>query len=334
MKTILLTGGAGYIGSHMTKKLLQTGHKVVVFDNFSTGYREPLDILEKYGDLIVIEGDIRNKADLEELFSQYKFDSVFHFAAKCSVDESMKEPGLYFENNTVGTLNLLQAMQKYSVQHIVFSSTCAVYGNAQYVPMDEIHPTDPENPYGESKFLAERIIQWFSKAYGMHYAILRYFNVCGTDSDGEIGDSKKPSLLLVQNAVRGALGIQGFELTCPTVDTSDGTPIRDYIDIEDLISAHILADTYMAENDASLTVNLGTGTGVSVKEIIGATKQELGVDFDIKKSNNLRQGESAKLYANIEKANTLLGWKPVRNISESIIKLNKWYSNKPDGYDY
>src|SRR6185369_6818148 len=257
MQTILVTGGGGYIGSHAVKRLLKEGHSVVVLDNFSRGWRESLEILKKYGTLYVVEGDIAKKEDLEKLFQKYKFDSVMHFAALCSVDESMKKPELYFRNNAFGTLNLLAIMQELGVKKLIYSSTCAVYGNAKYLPIDEKQPTLPENPYGESKLMAEKIIEWFGKVHGLRYAILRYFNVCGADSEGEIGDSKKPSELLVQNAVRGALGIEDFKLTYGVVDTPDGTPIRDYIDVEDLVEAHLSALSYLEQGQKSEIFNLG-----------------------------------------------------------------------------
>ena len=244
MKKILVTGGGGYIGSVATHLLLQKGYKVVAIDNFSTGYREPLKKLKsksKYKSKFnYYKADLRS--DLTDIFDKERgIDAVLHYAASCSVNESMENPQKYFSNNVCGSQNLLSTMLKYDVKKIVFSSTCAVYGEAKYVPIDEKHPTNPSNPYGESKLMIERMLQWYGKLSDLKYVILRYFNVCGASDDGIFGDSKKPSVLLVQNLVRGALGIEPFYLTCLKVDTPDGTPIRDYINVVDLNEAHVLA---------------------------------------------------------------------------------------------
>jgi len=329
---VLVTGGGGYIGSHAVKRLLKDGHTVVAFDNFSRGWREPLEILKKYGTLYVIEGDITKEGDLKMLFQKYKINTVMHFAALCSVDESMRKPELYFKSNVSGTANLLEAMTEAGVEKLIFSSTCAVYGNAEYLPINEVHPTKPLNPYGESKLLAEQEIEKFVEEKGLHFVILRYFNVCGADSDGEIGDSKKPSELLVQNAVRGALGIEDFKLTCPNVNTRDGTPIRDYIDVEDLVEAHIKALSYLEQGKPSGIFNLGNGKGWSVKEIIDVVKKELGTDFVINKGEQ-RKGEYGEVYADIKKAKTLLKFIPKKTLTGSVKSLVKWYYNKPNGYE-
>jgi len=327
MSTILVTGAGGYIGSHVAKKLLQDGHKVVAFDNFSKGYREPLEIISKYGSLEICEGDISVKDDIEKAFQDKKIDAVMHLAAFCSVDESVKNPELYFKNNTQATSNLIQVMLGHKVKKIIFSSTCAVYGNSKYLPIDENHDTLPLNPYGDSKLKAEEEII----NSGLEYVVFRYFNVCGADSDGEIGDSKKPSELLVQNAVRGALGIEDFKLTYSPVNTRDGSPIRDYVDVEDIAEAHIKALKYLEEGKNSEIFNLGNGKGWSVKEIVDTVKKELQADFMLKEGT-VRQGEYAEVYASTEKAQTMLNWKPEKSLSESVKSLSKWYNNKPNGY--
>lgn len=327
----MVTGGGGYIGSHAVKKLLRLGLRVVVFDNFSRGYREPLEIISKYGDLTVVEGDLRNKKDIQNAFRKQHIEAVMHFAAMCLVNESMEKPELYFENNALGTLNLLEVMREEGVKKVIFSSTCAVYGNSMYLPVDENHPTMPENPYGQSKLMAEDIIKWFGKIHGIKYAILRYFNVCGADSEGEIGDSKRPSELLVQNAVRGALEIQDFKLTCPQVDTRDGTPVRDYVDVEDLVEAHIKALEYL-ESGESTTFNIGNGKGFSVQEIIQAVHQETGKSFKVE-AGAVRKGEYAEIYADTKKIEKLLDWYPRKSLKDSISSLTKWYKNKPNGYE-
>jgi UDP-glucose 4-epimerase len=202
----LVTGGAGYIGSHATRLLLEKGLEVVVFDNLSRGWKESLEILKKKKTLKFEKGDLRKKADVERIFEKYEISSVLHFAALCSVNESMEQPELYFENNVLGSLNLFEAMRKRGVGKIIFSSTCATYGETQYLPVDEKHPQNPANPYGESKMMTEKMLVWYGKLHNFRYVILRYFNVCGASSDGLIGDSKKPSLLLMQNAVRARDG--------------------------------------------------------------------------------------------------------------------------------
>jgi UDP-glucose 4-epimerase len=331
MATIIVTGGGGYIGSHAVKRLLKDGNKVIVLDNFYRGYKEPLEILKKYGELVVCEGDITKKDEIKKAFNYGDIDAVMHFAALCLVDESVREPAKYFKINTEGTVNLLEVMEEFGVKKIIFSSTCAVYGEAKYLPIDENHPTNPLNPYGESKLRAAREIEKFGELHGFKYVLLRYFNVCGADPEGEIGDSKKPSELLVQNAVRGALGIEPFKLTCPQVNTPDGTPVRDYVDINDIIDAHVLALKYLNQNGSSITVNLGTGKGWSVKEIVSEVESETGKVFEIIHGNT-RQGEYATVFADNKLAYNTLGWAPKRTLKDSIKSLVQWYQKKPDGY--
>src|SRR3989338_9215573 len=244
---ILVTGAGGYIGSIATYLFLQKGYEVVAIDNFSTGYKQPLELLKnKFGEykLKIYEADLKN--NFSGVFKNEKnIQAVIHYAASCIVDESMSKPGKYFKNNILSTLNLLENMTANKISNLVFSSTSAVYGEAKSIPVDENHPNNPVSVYGESKLMAEKMIQWYGKTKDIRYSILRYFNVCGASDDGLIGDSKKPSSLLVQNAVRGALGIEPFYLTCPKVNTPDGTPIRDYINVVDLNEAHISALNYL-----------------------------------------------------------------------------------------
>ncbi len=335
MRKILITGAGGYIGSVAAYLFLQKGYTVVGIDNFSTGFKQPLELLKKKFDnklFSFYEADL--KSNLSPIFKKEKgIKAVVHYAASCSVDESMKNPYKYFQNNVLGTLNLVQTMKNFGIKKIVFSSTCAVYGEAQYLPVDEIHPTNPTNPYGDSKRMAEKIIEWYGKIFDFKYLILRYFNVCGASDDGLIGDSKKPSTLLVQNAVRGALGIEPFYLTCPQVDTFDKTPIRDYVNVVDLNEAHLLAVEYLAKGGKSEIINLGTGTGNSVLEIIKKVEEVTGKKIKIKKTTP-RQGEYAKIYASIDKAEKILGWQPKRTIKDSIISLVNWYQKYPEGWQY
>ena len=274
-------------------------------------------------------------SDLNPIFDKEKnVAAVIHFAANCLVDESMKNPQKYFQNNVCGSLNLLTTILKYEIKNIVFSSTCAVYGDVSEIPVMETHPTNPANPYGESKKIAEEIIRWYGKIFGLKYVILRYFNVCGASSDGQIGDSKKPSVHLVQNAVRAALGIENFSLTCPEVNTPDKTPVRDYIDVVDVGEAHIKALNYLIENGRSEVINLGTGEGNSVLEIINLVQRETGKKFNIKKSKSSRIGEYSRIVASIDKAKEKLGWQPIKKLEDSIKSSLFWYKKHPTGWDY
>jgi len=329
---ILITGAGGYIGSVASYTLLQKGYEVIGFDNFSTGYKVPLELLtKKYPHSFrYYEGDLRT--NISKVFEkENNIKAVLHYAASCLVDESMKNPSKYFDNNVGGTNSLLKAMVEAKVKNIIFSSTCAVYGEAQYMPIDEKNPLIPSQPYGVSKMMVEEIMKWYGTLKDLHYVILRYFNVCGASDDGLIGDSKKPSTLLVQNAVRGALGIEPFKLTCPEVDTPDKTPIRDYINVVDLNEAHIKALEYIFNGGANEIINLGTGSGNSVLEIVNKVQEVCKVKFEIGKSAP-REGDDAKKIANIEKAKQLLNWEPKRTIKDSISSLIAWYKAHPHGW--
>jgi UDP-glucose 4-epimerase len=331
--TILVTGAGGYIGSVATYIFLQHGYKVIAVDNFSTGYRQPLEELQKkYGNsmLTIYETDLKKIASVFE--KEKKIDMVVHYAASCLVDESVKNPYKYFENNVGGTNSLLKAMTDAGVLKLVFSSTCAVYGEAQYMPIDEKHPLAPSQPYGASKQMVEELIKWYSQLKGVRYVILRYFNVCGASDDGLIGDSKKPSSLLMQNAVRGALGIEPFNLTCPEVNTPDKTPIRDYVNVVDLNEAHLKALEHLMEGKNSEIINLGTGSGNSVMEIISQVKKITGAQFEIGKTVP-REGDDAKKIADITKAKKVLGWQPKRSVADSVESLITWYKSHPRGWE-
>jgi len=334
MVKILITGAGGYIGSVATDLFLKAGYQVVGIDNFATGYKQPIELLEKkYGKekFKFYEADL--KQNLSSIFEKETgISALIHYAASCVVDESMKNPFKYFDNNVSGTANLLSTMDKFGIKNIIFSSTCAVYGESQYFPIDEKHPLNPTTPYGASKKMAEEVIAWYGKLKKFNYIILRYFNVCGATDDGSIGDSKKPSTLLVQNAVRGALGIEKFYLTCPEVDTPDKTPIRDYIDVVDLNEAHLKALEYLISTQKSEILNLGTETGNSVLEVVDKVKRLTGVEIPIEKANT-RLGDDAKKIADISKAEKVLSWKPKRTIENSVRSLIVWYKNHPLGWE-
>ncbi len=334
MKKVLITGAGGYIGSVATHLLLSKGYEIVAIDNFSTGYEAPLLELQKqYGKekLRYYEADL--SADLSPILSQEKdIEAVLHYAASCSVNESMQNPGKYFANNTASTHNFIQQIVEHGIKNMVFSSTCAVYGEAEYSPIDEKHPTRPANPYGESKLMSEKIIRWYGELKGLNYVILRYFNVCGATDDALIGDSKHPSPHLMQNAVRGALGIEQFHLTCGTFDTQDGTPIRDYVNVVDLNNAHLLALEYLEKGGASEIINIGTGTGNSVMEIVTQVGEITGKQIEVA-PGTARAGEYAKMVATTEKAETILGWKPTHTLKDSVQTLVDWYTKHPSGWE-
>ncbi|HEX7542719.1 MAG TPA: UDP-glucose 4-epimerase GalE [Patescibacteria group bacterium] len=332
MAKILITGAGGYIGSVAADLFLKSGYQVIALDNFQTGYKEPLELLKnKYPNQFKFY-EIDLIQDLSPIFKEEPdISAVIHYAASCLVDESVRLPGKYFLNNVAATSNLLSTMDKFDIKNIIFSSTCAVYGEAEYYPIDEKHPLKPTTPYGASKKMAEEVIQWYGKLKKFNYLIFRYFNVCGASSDGSIGDSKKPSTLLIQNVVRGALGVEKFYLTCPEVDTPDKTPIRDYIDVVDLNLAHLKALEYLLSNKKSEIINLGTGTGNSVLEVVNQVKKLTGVEIPIEKANT-RQGDDAKKIADIKKAKEILGWEPKRKIEDSVRSLIVWYKNHPNGW--
>lgn len=331
---VLITGAGGYIGSISAYLFLQNGYEVVAVDNFTTGYKGPLKVLsEKYGSkqFRYYEADLHDT--IRSVFEkEQNIAAVVHYAASCIVDESMKNPHKYFYNNVGGSDALLNIMAEHGVKNIVFSSTCAVYGQAQYVPIDENHPTITNNTYGESKRMVESVINWYGQLKDMNYVILRYFNVCGASDDGVIGDSKKPSALLMQNVVRGAMGISPFFLTCGRANTPDGTPIRDYINVVDLNEAHLLAIEHLLKGGKSDIFNLGTGTGNSVLEIVQKVEEATGKTIE-KKTTEPRKGEADKMIAKIDKAQTILGWNPKRSIADSVQSLIKWYTTHPNGWD-
>lgn len=326
---ILVLGGAGYIGSHTALELVKAGNEVVIADNLVTGYRKAIPKGAKF-----YEGDLRDFDFLNKLFQQEKIDAVIHFAAYSLVGESVTNPLKYYDNNLYGTKVLLEAMVKNNVGKIVFSSTAATYGEPENIPILESDRTCPTNPYGETKLAMEKMFKWTAEAHGLRYVSLRYFNACGADESGEIGEAHTPEshliplILQVPNGKRETISIYGTDY-----DTPDGTCIRDYIHVTDLAQAHILAVQYLNNCGESDIFNLGNGVGYSVREVIETARKVTGHPIPATETSR-RAGDPARLVASSEKAKSVLGWKPVHDSLEEIISSAwNWHKNHPNGYD-
>lgn len=319
---ILIMGGAGYIGSHTLKHLLNKGYECIVADNLVYGHREAVDSRAKF-----IQADLLDKESLRNIFKNNKIDAVIHFAAFAYVGESVVNPQKYYTNNLVGTLNLLDVMLEFDVKKIVFSSTCATYGEPKYTPIDESHPQNPINPYGKTKLMIEEVFEDYSKAYGLKYIALRYFNAAGASFDSTIGESHSPEthiIPLVLKAIKGE--IQNVKVFGDDYDTKDGTCIRDYIHVEDLATAHRLA--YENLDNYSGFINLGTGVGTSVKEIIAVAEKITGKVCP-KEFVQRRAGDPARLFADNKKAKEVLGWTIKYDKIDDILKTAwEWELNK------
>jgi UDP-glucose 4-epimerase len=338
MKKILITGAGGYIGSITAREVLKKDHRIVAFDNFARGYRAPLlKLQQEFGidKVVIVEGDITDRESVKKLFIENgKIDAIMHFAALLNVGESAHKPVEYFTTNIVGTQTLLEEAINTAVPYFIFSGSCTVYGNAQYLPIDEKHPIQkPESVYGQSKKTCEEILEWYAKLNKINYVSLRYFNVCGATDDGEYGDSKKPSFHLMQNAVRGALGIEKFYFNYATVNTPDGSPIRDYVNVVDLATAHVLSLEFLFKENHSEIFNIGTGTGNSTLEIVNKVKELTHTDFETAPASERRTGEADKMVADYAKAKNMLGWQPTRTLEQSVNSLITWYKKYPNGWD-
>lgn len=324
-----MTGGAGYIGSHAVRKLIDEGHGVVVVDNLSTGYRSAI-----HEDAIFYQGDLQDANFLNQVFEKEKLDGVLHFAAKSLVGESMLEPLMYFDNNVYGTQVLLETMCRHDVKRIVFSSTAAVYGEPDYVPIDENHPTRPINPYGASKLTMENMMSWTALAHGLKYVSLRYFNVAGAHGSGEIGEAHQPETHLIPIVLQVPLGKrEQMSIFGEDYDTADGTCVRDYIHIDDLIRAHILALEKLREGMDSEIINLGSGNGFSNRQIVEAARKVTTHAIPVKMDSR-RAGDPATLIASNQKAKEVLGWTPLKDDIELIIK-SAWnfHQKNPNGFE-
>lgn len=312
MKQILVMGGAGYIGSHTLKHLRERGFDAFAADNLATGHKEAVLDAE------LVKADLLNKSSLDKMFDTHEVEAVVHFAAFSLVGESVTDPAKYYRNNVVGTLNLLDSMRAHGVHKIVFSSTCATYGNPVAVPMDEHHPQQPINPYGQTKFVIEKIFEDYRKAYGLKYIALRYFNAAGTDESGLIGESHSPESHLIPLVLQAVSGKrENIKVFGTDYDTPDGTCLRDYIHVADLAEAHRLALEKLDEFQGC--INLGTGIPTSVMEIIRAAEKVCGKKCPMVVSER-RAGDPAKLYADNRFARQILGWIPKYLNIEDIIR--------------
>ena len=314
---ILVVGGAGYIGSHMAKMLSKSGHHVVTLDNLSTGYRDAV----KYGEFV--EGDIADSSILDQVFSSTMFDGVMHFASYIEVGESVIDPGKYFRNNFSNTLNLLDAMVRHDVKNFIFSSTAAIFGEPDYVPIDEKHPKKPINPYGKSKLMVEQALEDYEKAHGLQSVCLRYFNAAGADPDGELGERHNPETHLVPLILQAASGRRdAISIFGRDYSTADGSCVRDYIHIVDLCSAHLIALTKLVKGSGSKRYNLGNGNGFSVIEVIEVVKKVTSRSFNVIEAER-RPGDPATLVADSTLARSELNWVPEYD-DLSVITQHAW----------
>ena len=325
---ILVLGGTGYIGSHTVYELIDAGHEVVIIDNLLTGFKEAVHPEAKF-----YEGDIREAAVLDKIFTENEIDAVVHFAANSLVGESMTNPLKYFNNNVYGMQVLLEAMVRHGVDKIVFSSTAATYGEPERIPIMEDDRTEPTNPYGQSKLIMEKMMKWVSLANGIRYVSLRYFNAAGAIEDGSIGEDHNPETHLIPLILQVPLGKrEHITIFGDDYPTPDGTCLRDYIHVLDLADAHVLAVDYLRKGGESNIFNLGNGQGFSVKEMIEAAEEATGHDIKVEIGQR-RAGDPAQLIASSEKARSVLGWKPRFTDVRAVIGTAwKWHQQHPEGY--
>jgi len=321
---ILVTGGAGYIGSHYVQYAQEQGEEIVVLDNLAYGHRVAVTEETPF-----IAGEMGDAALLDDLFTRYKIDAVVHFAAFAYVGESVKDPAKYYNNNTCATIAVLDAMRRHNVRDFIFSSTCATYGNPQYMPMDEKHPQAPINPYGESKFFVEHVLRAYDHAYGLRFTALRYFNAAGADPQGRIGESHDPETHLIPLILQVAQGKRDhIDVFGTDYDTPDGTCIRDYIHILDLAQAHALSLKRLREGNPSASYNLGSEQGYSVREVISTCEKVTGKPIKSVESPR-RPGDPPRLVASAGKAKAELGWQPrFQSLEEIITTAWNWEEHR------
>lgn len=321
---LLVTGGAGFIGSHTVHELVRLGHEVTVFDNLRLGHPAAVPVP-------VVQGELIDAQAIGGLLTDGRFEAVLHFAGYAAVGESVRDPAKYFTNNVGGSINLLNAMRDAQVELLVFSSTSEVYGEAQSLPLTEDHPKLPTNPYGESKWMVEQTLRRYSEAYGLRSIALRYFNAAGAAEDGSIGEDHSPETHLIPNAILGALGRQRFEFTCARVDTPDGTTIRDYVHVLDLASAHRLALEALRDGHATAAYNVGLGRGYSTQEVVDTVQRVAGVRFPTSQGMP-RLGEPAAKYASNDLIRRQLGWQPRHDLESMVRTALAWHAAHPGGY--
>ena len=325
-RSVLVTGGAGYIGSHAAKALGQAGYRVVVFDNLVAGHREAVG----YGELV--EGDITDLDAVRQALKRHQIWAVMHFAAFLDVGESVREPARYYRNNVTGALTVLEAMALEGVKLFVFSSTCATYGEPIETPITEAHPQKPINSYGESKLAVERALPHFERAHGIHSVALRYFNAAGADPDGELGEDHSPEIHIIPRAIEAAMGGRGLQVFGDDYPTPDGTCLRDYIHVTDLADAHVRALEAIADTGTSAVYNLGTGKPQSVREVIDAVERVTGNKVPWTLAPR-RDGDPAVLYAAADKAQRELRWTPRFTDLDSIVRTAwNWHHRRPHGF--
>ena len=301
---ILVTGGAGYVGSHCVKELLRRGYAVVVLDNLSQGYREAV-LTEHF-----VQADLLDREALSQTFDNYSIDAVMHFAGLIRVGESVDNPQIYYQNNVLGSLNLLQTMREHGVNRMIFSSSAAVYGDPEVIPIPESHPKRPKNPYGRTKWMTEEILHDYMDAYGLHYIALRYFNAAGYDPEGQLGENHNPETHLIPIVLDVALGKRdNITIFGNDYDTPDGTCIRDYVHVSDLAKAHVLALSALANGTESTTYNLGIGSGYSVREVIEICRRVTGHAIIVREGER-RAGDPPCLIADPARIKRDLNWQP------------------------
>ncbi|MBZ7925710.1 UDP-glucose 4-epimerase GalE [Ensifer adhaerens] len=322
---VLVVGGAGYIGSHTCLELANKGFEPVVYDNLSNGHEE----FVKWG--VLEKGDIRDRQRLDEVLARHKPRAILHFAAMIEVGESVKDPVSFYDNNVIGTLTLLSAALAAGVEAFVFSSTCATYGLPESVPIDEAHRQAPINPYGRTKWVCEQALKDYGQYKGLRSVILRYFNAAGADPEGRIGEWHEPETHAIPLAIDAALGRrQSFKIFGTDYDTRDGTCVRDYIHVLDLADAHVRAVEYLLAGGDSVELNLGTGTGTTVKELLTAIADVSGREFNVDLVER-REGDSTTLVANNDKARDILGWVPQYDLADITRTAWNWHSRRNQG---
>ena len=331
MTSVLVTGGAGYIGSHAVKELVGAGHEVVVYDNLSAGHRAAADAALG-GSGRVIDADIRDTARLTQALRDHRAGAVMHFAASLSVGDSVRDPLGYYANNVTGALSVLQSMVAADVQNLVFSSTAAVFGNPVTTPITEDHPKSPINPYGETKLAVERALPHFERAYGLRSVALRYFNAAGADPDGALGEDHDPELHVIPRAIDAAMGRGTFQVFGEDYETPDGTCLRDYVHVTDLAAAHVLALRALSGGAASTTYNLGNGRPTSVRQVLDAVERVTGRRVPYQPGPR-RPGDPAVLYASSDRIRRELGWRPrYEDIDTIVATASRWREAHPAGY--